>query len=170
MEGIVVMTTKQIWELVVFVDTNIPMYAAGREHPHQEACRQALALIAQEVMEAVTSTEVHQEILHRYLSLGRPEDARTLSSTLQSIIPRTLAVDLADIVRARELSVIYPAVPARDLIHVAVMLNHGITTILSVDRHFDSIREIVRLSPDVFVTDLNQARNPSSKPTPTDNA
>lgn len=160
------MTDKRDQKPVVFVDTNILMYVAGREHPHQEACRQALALIAQEVVEAVTSTEVHQEILHRYLSLGRPEDARSVSKTLQSIVPRTLAVDLADIVRARDLSIIYPVVSARDLIHAAVMLNHGITTILSVDRHFDSIHEIVRLSPETFVTEMSQHLNRSTKPSP----
>jgi hypothetical protein len=166
MEGIAAMTDKRDQKSVVFVDTNILMYVAGREHPHQEPCRQALALIAQEVVEAVTSTEVHQEILHRYLSLGRPEDARSVSKTLQSIVPRTLAVDLADIVRARDLSIIYPTVPARDLVHAAVMLNHGITTVLSVDRHFDNIHEIVRLSPEIFVTEMSQQRNRSPKPSP----
>lgn len=160
------MTDERDQTPVVFVDTNILMYVAGREHPHQEACRQALALIAQEVVEAVTSTEVHQEILHRYLSLGRPEDARSVSKTLQSIVSRTLAVDLADIVRARDLSILYPTVSARDLVHAAVMLNHGITTVLSVDRHFDSIRELVRLSPETFVADMSPDRGRSTKPTP----
>lgn len=127
-------------------------------------------MIAQEAVEAVTSTEVHQEILHRYLSLGRAEDARSLSKALQSIVPRTLAVDLADIVRARDLSILYPAVSARDLIHTAVMLNHGITCILSVDQHFDSIREVVRLSPEIFVAETNQRRQPSTKPTSDINA
>jgi predicted nucleic acid-binding protein len=89
-----------------------------------------------------------------------------VSKTLQSIVPRTLAVDLADIVRARDLSIIYPTVSARDLVHAAVMLNHGITTVVSVDRHFDSIHEIVRLSPETFVTEMSQQRDQSTKPSP----
>ena len=170
MEGIAAMTDKRDQKAVVFVDTNILMYVAGREHPHQETCRQALALIAQEVVEAVASTEVHQEILLRYLSLGRPEDARSVSETLQSIVPRTLAVDLADIVKARDLSSIYPTLPARDLVHAAVMLNNGITAILSVDKHFDSIREIVRLAPETFVEQMSRHRNQPTKPTPPNSA
>lgn len=150
------MTDERDRNQVVFVDANIPMYVAGKEHPLQEVCRQALALIAQEAVEAVTNTEVHQEILHRYLSLGRPEDARSVSKTLQTIVPRTLSVDLADIVRARELSINYPTVAARDLVHAAVMLNRGITHILSVDKHFDLMHEVVRWSPEAFVQEMSQ--------------
>jgi len=36
---------------------------------------------------------------------------------------------------------------ARDVIHVAVMKNHGMTQIISTDRHFDQIDGIVRLDP-----------------------
>jgi predicted nucleic acid-binding protein len=38
-------------------------------------------------------------------------------------------------------------VRARDLIHVAVMRNNGLTTIISVDAHFDQIAGITRIDP-----------------------
>ena len=58
-----------------------------------------------------------------------------------------LPVTMADLVRARSLSRAYPDVSARDLIHAAVMLNHGLTVIVSADRHFDQIAEVSRLDP-----------------------
>lgn len=150
------MTVERGGSEILFVDANIPMYVAGKEHPLREPCRQAMALISKESVNAVTSAEVHQEILHRYFSLGRPEQARAVSKTLQTIIPTTLPVTLPDIVRARELSIAYPNAAARDLIHVAVMLNHGMTHILSVDRHFDEIAEVVRVSPESMAPELAQ--------------
>lgn len=135
-------------EYSVYVDANIPMYVAGKDHPYRTACRQALALITSDVVQAATSVEVHQEILHRYLSLRLPDQARAVSEFLQIMVPVTLPVTLADIERARALIFSYPQVPARDLLHVAVMLNNQLTRILTVDRHFDSLTEVERVTPD----------------------
>ncbi len=142
------MTTKVDLGQPLYVDANIPMYAAGRDHPYRGACLAILRHIARGTVEAVTSAEVHQEILHRYLSLRRPEQAREVSRSLQTIVPATLPVTLADVERARTLSLDYPQIAARDLIHVAVMLNNGLTQILSVDKHFDAVIEVRRISPD----------------------
>jgi predicted nucleic acid-binding protein len=38
-------------------------------------------------------------------------------------------------------------IPARDLVHAAVMQNNGIDTIISTDALFDEIEGIVRLDP-----------------------
>ena len=38
-------------------------------------------------------------------------------------------------------------VSPRDLVHVAVMVNHGIRKIISVDSHFDIISEVMRIDP-----------------------
>ena len=130
-----------------FVDTNIVMYAAGSEHPYRRPCLAALEKVVNEKQPAVISVEIHQEILHRYLSLGLPEKARQISLRLETLIPTALPVTMAAIHRARQLVERYPGLPARDLIHVAVMLENGISRILSVDRHFDQIQEIQRIDP-----------------------
>ena len=134
----------------IFVDTNIPMYAVGKEHPLKAACRQAMIYIGDESVNAVTDVEVHQEILHRYLSLKMPKQARQVSSYFQEVLPRVLPITLDDLSRARELSIDYPTLSARDLLHVAVMLNNGLTRILSADAHFDLVDEIKRIPPEQF--------------------
>ena len=133
-----------------FVDSNIIMYAVGAEHAYRSPCLDALERIIRESLQAVVSSEVHQEILHRYLSIGLPDKAREVSIKLETIIPATLPVTLADIRRVRLLSERYPALKARDLIHAAVMLENGVTRILSTDRHFDRLAEIERIDPHGF--------------------
>jgi predicted nucleic acid-binding protein len=57
--------------LSVFIDSNIPMYVAGREHPSREPARRFLARVRAGEIESCTSTEVLQEILYRYVGLRR---------------------------------------------------------------------------------------------------
>lgn len=133
-----------------FVDSNIIMYAVGAEHAYRSSCLDALDRIIRESLQAVVSSEVHQEILHRYMSIGLPDKAREVSIKLETVIPATLPVTLTDIRRVRQLAEHYPELKARDLIHAAVMLENGPTRILSTDRHFDRLTEIERIDPRNF--------------------
>lgn len=134
----------------IFVDANIIMYVVGEEHPLRQPCQDALARIAGGQVQAVASCEVHQEILHRYTALRHPEKARQVSQKLEIAIPHALPITMQDIARARQLMKRYPTLPARDLLHAAVMLNHDITQILSADAHFDQMEEVERLDPVSF--------------------
>ena len=131
----------------VFIDSNVPMYAVGREHAYKAPSVAVLERAARGDFEAVTSSEVHQEILHRFLALRLPTQARQISEHFHGAVPAVLPVTIDDVARARTLSITYPNLPARDLIHVAVMLNSGVTSILSADRHFDTVAEILRIDP-----------------------
>ena len=56
---------------VVFIDANVPIYAAGRDHPYKEPCARILRALADDPQSFVTNSEVLQEIMHRYLASGR---------------------------------------------------------------------------------------------------
>jgi predicted nucleic acid-binding protein len=137
----------------VFVDTNIPMYAHGGAHPLREACRSALAHLVHGSVKAYSSTEVHQEILYQYVSLGRRTEARQVSRDFAVIVPAILPVTRHDIKRVWQLMVDYPGLACRDYVHLAVMLNNNLRRILSADSHFDLVREIVRVPPQDFTPD-----------------
>jgi len=53
----------------IFIDTHIPIYAAGRPHPLREPCVEILSLVVATPHRFVTNAEVFQELLHRYLSI-----------------------------------------------------------------------------------------------------
>lgn len=61
-----------------------------------------------------------------------------------------LCVDASAMRRTIDLAVIYPKTHIRDLVHVATMLEHGPTAIISCDRGFDEIEEISRLDPAAY--------------------
>jgi predicted nucleic acid-binding protein len=144
----------------VFVDANIPMYAHGSVHPLREACRSALARLARGAIDAYTSTEIHQEILYRYVSLGRLSEASQVSRDFAIIVPAILPVTRLDIERVWELMAQHPGLACRDYVHLAVMLNNNLTHILSADAHFDLVGHIVRVPPQDFAPDqVSNSRN-----------
>ena len=129
----------------VFVDSNVPMYVAGREHPLREPARRFLARVRAGEVEACTSTAVLQEILHRYVGLKRLDLAHEVYELFVRLCPVVLPVALADTDRARDLLRAVPGLSVRDAIHAGVALNHDIAAIASFDRGFDAIDGIERL-------------------------
>jgi predicted nucleic acid-binding protein len=73
-----------------------------------------------------------------------------VSIKLETLIPTALPVTMADVRRARTLSERYPTLKGRNLIHVAVMLENGLSRVLSTDAHFDQVSEVERIDPRDF--------------------
>ena len=67
----------------VFIDANVPIYAAGGDHPYKEPCARILRMAAEEPQPFVTDSEVLQELMHRYLAyLEAPTSQRPLPTSL----------------------------------------------------------------------------------------
>jgi uncharacterized protein len=128
----------------VFLDSNIPMYVAGRDHPLREPARRFLARVRSGEVEACTSTEVLQEILYRYTALQRLDLAREVYDLFVSLCPVVLPVTLADTDRAKQM--LDGRVGVRDAVHAAVMLNNDIERIATFDQGFDEIDGIARMN------------------------
>jgi predicted nucleic acid-binding protein len=129
----------------VFIDSNIPMYVAGQEHPNRDPSRRFLAKVQRGEIEGCTSVEVLQEILYRYSSLRRLQLAREVYDTFVQICPVVLSITLADTDRAWTLLSEVDGISARDAIHAAIMLNHDVEWIASFDSGFDSVPGIRRI-------------------------
>jgi hypothetical protein len=132
---------------VIFVDVNIMMYAAGREHPYKAPCLQALELIEQGQLAVVADVEVLQEILYRYWHIGEIEKGLGLYDDFKALVPEIFDVTLRDVDRARSLMQKKRTLSPRDALHLAVMMNHRVKEILSVDSDFDAIPGIRRIDP-----------------------
>ncbi|WP_102143918.1 type II toxin-antitoxin system VapC family toxin [Mycobacterium hubeiense] len=118
---------------MIFVDTNVFMYAVGREHPLRQSARDFFAHSVEHRTRLVTSAEVPHELLHAYIPANRMETldaALTLTRSLTEIWP----LEEADVVHARALCERYRALGARDLIHVACCQRRGVTDIKTFDR------------------------------------
>jgi len=132
----------------VFVDSNIPMYVAGRDHPHREPARRLLARARAGEIGACTSTEVLQEILYRYAGLRRLDLAREVYDLFVQLCLKVFPVTLADTDRAKELACSGAGIGVRDAIHAAVMINNDVPEIATFDGGFDRIHGIERLRLD----------------------
>ncbi len=132
----------------VFIDSNIPMYVAGKPHPLREPALRFLERVRQWKVEGCTSTEVLQEILFRYTGLGRRDLAVQVYDLFAQVCPVVFPVSLADTDRARELLGQVGPASVRDLLHAAVMLNNDVTRIATFDRGFDVIPGVERLELD----------------------
>ena len=118
---------------MTFVDTNVWMYAVGRDHPLKSEARELIRSWTAEGRRVATSAEVLQELLHAYVPVGR---LGTLARALR------LATSVADVwpfeaddaVLAAQLATDHTDLSARDLGHLAVCLRRGVGELVTFDR------------------------------------
>ncbi len=143
---------------LLFLDVNVPMYAAGKAHIYKEACTWILTEIAHNRVLAAIDTEIVQEVLYRYGALQEWETAVEMAAGLLDLVPVVLPVTVEVMKTAVPLFNQYApqGVKARDVIHAAVMRHHELTQIISTDRHFDLIDGLTRLDPQEMFTSRNR--------------
>lgn len=129
---------------MIFVDSNVPMYLVGSEHPNKSRTRLLLegAITAGERL--VTDVEVLEEILHRYVAIDRRDAIGPATAALLDVVDEAYPIELEDVRRAASIVVAGP-LGARDALHLAVMQRRGITRIMTFDRAFEGIPGITRL-------------------------
>jgi predicted nucleic acid-binding protein len=130
---------------MIFIDSNVPMYLIGADHPHKVDAQRLLEKLLSGRERLVTSTEVLQEILHRYVAIDRRDAIQGAFDVLLAVVDEVLPIDLGTAQRAREVVLGYRRLSARVALHVAVMEQHGIERILSFDSGFDGFPGITRL-------------------------
>lgn len=121
------------------------MYVLGAEHPNRGPAHRELQRLISSEQRLVTDVEVFQEILHRYVAIGRRDAISPAFQFLTDIIDEVFPIDMTDLERARSILLAIGGLSARDAIHVATMERHGIGTVLTFDRGFDAVPGIRRL-------------------------
>lgn len=130
---------------MVFVDSNVPMYLVGAAHPNKVDAQRRLEALVLDRRRLVTDAEALNEILHRYISLDRRGYVQLAFDALLGVVDEVLPIDRGSIELAKQLCLQYPTLPVRTAVHVAVMQQHGIQTVLSFDTGFDRIPGLSRL-------------------------
>jgi uncharacterized protein len=123
---------------MIFVDTNVLMYAVGRSHPLQAEAREFFETHVSSGEALVSSAEVLQELMHAYLPVGRFDTLDAALALAGSRIKTIWSVEPEDIHLARSLVGRYSALGARDLLHLACCMRHGADEIRTFDRALDA--------------------------------
>jgi uncharacterized protein len=130
---------------VILVDSNVPMYLVGADHPHKADARRLLERLVSDRQRLVTDAEVFQEILHRYTAIARRDAIQPAFDALRAVVDDVFPVEEADVVRAKDLLGTHGALSARDALHTAVMERRGIERVLTFDRGFDAVAGVQRV-------------------------
>ncbi len=134
-------------EIYRFIDTNIFLYAIGRDHPLKPPSVSTIQKIRDGSILAIINTEIIQEILYRFQSIKKLPTGIQLSKEAMLISSRILPVTQRDLLLAIELLELHPEVETRDAFHAATMMNNGVKEIISTDPHFDLIPGVNRIDP-----------------------
>ena len=124
---------------MIFVDTNVFMYAVGREHPLREEAQRFFEDAALSRAEPLaTSAEVLQELLHAYIPVQRMQSLDNALRLIAGAIEDVWPIDPEDVTTARALADTHTAQTARDLLHLACCLRHDIDSVKTYDRSLAS--------------------------------
>ena len=121
------------------------MYLVGASHPHKLDAQRLLEKLVRDSRRLVTDAEVLQEILHRYVAIGRRDAIQPAFDAVLGFVDEVLPIDVSAVDRAKQIVLGYQSLSARDAVHLAVMEAHGIDEILSFDAGFDVFPGIARL-------------------------
>ena len=122
------------------------MYLVGAPHPHKIDAQQLLERAIADNERLVTSAEVLQEILHRYVAIERRDAIQPAFDALLGVVDEVYPIEQRDVERATIVLDGGIATSARDALHVAVMVHHGVTRILTFDLGFDALPGVDRVS------------------------
>lgn len=131
---------------MIFIDSNVPMYLVGAPHPHKVDAQRLLERAVVEGERLVTSAEVLQEILHRYVAIERHDAIQPALDALLMVVDEVYPVRREDVERAVRVLAGRTVSSARDALHVAVMEAHKVDRILTFDRAFDGVPGVERVS------------------------
>lgn len=131
---------------MIFIDSNIPMYLVGAPHPHKADAQRLLESAIAAGERLVTSAEVLQEILHRYVAIGRRDAVQPAFDALLGVVDDVFPIQLEDVDRAKTVVDGIPALSARDALHVAVMRRRNVKRIMTFDADFDRVPSVARIS------------------------
>ena len=138
---------------MIFLDTNIFMYAAGEEHPNKEPSVEMLEFIAMDEIDVAINVEVIQEILHRYTYIDKKSEGLKLARSVIDLIDRIYSVETIEMEKAIDILEEHD-VKSRDALHASTCKNRGIKKICTYDRHFDDITFLERKEPEDLIEEV----------------
>ena len=127
---------------VIFIDTNVFVYAVGRPHPLKEPARRFFIEANQNRTPLFTSSEVLQELAHVFLSVGRLNDFDAAMDLIAIFEVQVWPLEEEDVILARQLYERYSDLGARDLCHLASCQRRGVSHIETFDRRLKAVSNI----------------------------
>lgn len=133
---------------MIVLDTTVLVYAKGADHPLREPCRELVQAIAERRIEATTTVEVIQELVHvRARRRGR-EDAAALGRDYAELLAPLLVPSAEDLARGLAWYERSERLGAFDAVLAAAAVGAGAHALVSADAAFADLGAIAHVAPD----------------------
>jgi uncharacterized protein len=133
---------------MIVLDTTVMVYAKGADHPLRDPCRGLIEAIAERRLEATTTVEAVQELVHvRARRRGR-EDAAALGRSYAQLLAPLLTVSGATLDRGLALYERSERLGAFDAVLAAAAEVAGASALVSADTAFAELTDIEHVVPD----------------------
>ena len=133
---------------MILLDTTVLVYAKGHEHPLRDPCRELIAAVAERRIEATTTVEVIQELVHvRARRRGRA-DAAALGRDYAELLSPLLSPATEDVNTGLALFERTEGLGAFDAVLAVCATRSGMRALVSADAAFAEVRELAHLVPD----------------------
>ena len=119
---------------MIFVDTNVFVYAVGRPHPLQARAQKFFVEANRSGTPLCTSAQVMQELAYAYLPTGRLKTFDAALGLMTGAAVEVWPLQEEDVALARQLHERYSALQARDLCHLASCRRRGVREIKTFDQ------------------------------------
>lgn len=144
--------------MALFLDTNIFIYAKGREHPYKKSCTSILEAVIKNKIVAYIDTEVLQEIYYRE-SNKEGRGIIRVKKILDFFDPdKILPVTYKDIILTGKFLEAYEGIEPRDAIHLAVVANNKIENFCTADKGIKQVKEVKAIDPIDLEKQLKKVR------------
>lgn len=133
---------------MIVVDTTVLVYAVGSDHALRQPCRDLVQGILDRKIEATTTVEVIQELVHvRSRRRGRA-DAADVGRDFADLLAPLLTVSHEDLMDGMAIYARDKHLGAFDSVLAAAAIRHGASAIVSADRGFSAGLDVRHVIPD----------------------
>jgi uncharacterized protein len=133
---------------MIVLDTTVLVYAKGADHPLRKPCRDLVAAIAEDRIEATTTAEVIQEFVHVRARRRERRDAAALGRDYATLLSPLLTITRDNLQRGLTLFETTPRLGAFDAVLAAAAAKAGATALVSADTAFADLSDISHIIPD----------------------
>ena len=140
---------------ILYIDSNIFIFAAINQDEYGEKCRRIIELIEENRISCAASYLIIDEVIWVLKKKIGKKDAIKITRAILSLPIKWLNIDEPSIMRMINI-IENTDIDPRDALHVACMMNNGLSTILSEDKDFDRIKNIKRIGVDEFLVSYGE--------------
>ena len=124
---------------MIFVDTNLFMYAVGRSHPLREPAQEFFVEANRNGTPLCTSAVVLHEMAHAYLPAARIGTLDSAMALIGRFQVEVWPLEEEDVTLARQLHEQYSGLSPRDLCHLASCRRRGVSGIKTFDQALHAV-------------------------------